>query len=139
MDPSKIINVVLGQAAAVPDAAPSLAPPDYGFVAAVLNAGLSEKIIMGILLAFSIASWAIIVYKWRSLRRAYAESESFLDAFWSSKRLDAIYQKSEDLAGSPISQVFRAGYIELAKLKKKEKGEGVDHANDDAPPRLGDI
>ena len=52
---------------------------------------------------------------------------NFLDSFWASKRLDTIYQKSEDLSGSPVSQVFRAGYIELAKLKKKEKdGEAGD-------------
>ncbi|MBI3179930.1 MAG: MotA/TolQ/ExbB proton channel family protein [Deltaproteobacteria bacterium] len=53
------------------------------------------------------------------MRRSYRESEEFLDAFWSSKRLDAIYQRSETLSASPVSQVFRAGYIELAKIKKK--------------------
>ena len=72
---------------------------------------------------FSVISWAIIAYKYRTLRRAYSESEVFLDAFWSSKRLDAIYQRSESLSASPVSQVFRAGYIELAKLKKKTEGE----------------
>jgi biopolymer transport protein TolQ len=136
MDPNKIIHVVLGQAASASEVVPAVPPPDYGFVAAVLNAGLSEKAIMGVLLAFSIASWAIIVFKWRTLRRAYSESEVFLDAFWSSKRLDAIFQKSEDLAGSPISQVFRAGYIELAKLKKKDKADGNDT---EEQPRLGDL
>ena len=28
------------------------------------------------------------------------------------------YQKSQTLAGSPISQVFMAGYVELAKIKE---------------------
>jgi biopolymer transport protein TolQ len=136
MEPTKVMNVILAQAA---DAPASAAPPnDYGFVAAVLHAGLSEQIIMLVLLGFSVVSWAIIVYKWRTLRRAYAESESFLDAFWSSKRLDAIFQKSEDLAQSPISQVFRAGYIELAKLKKKDK-EDDDKTMREEVGGLGDL
>ena len=52
--------------------------------------------------------------------------------------LDSIYQKSESLSGSPVSQVFRAGYIELAKIKKIEKGgEGPTGDHDDA--QLGDL
>lgn len=115
MDPSNVIGVVVAQAAETPP----LSPPDYGFWASMLTAGLVEKLVMLVLLGFSITSWAIIAYKWRNLRRAYGESENFLDSFWSSKRLDAIYQRSESLSASPISQVFRAGYIELAKIKKK--------------------
>lgn len=100
--------------------------PGYGFFDSIVNAGLSEQLVMLILFGMSIASWAVIAYKWRTLRRATYESESFLDSFWASKRLDAIFQKSEALSTSPLSQVFRAGYIELAKLRKKnkEKKEG---------------
>lgn len=132
MDPARIVNVVLAQSQPAP--APALPPPDYGFWQSVINAGLSEQLVMGLLLAFSIVSWAIIYFKSRTLRRAYRESETFLDMFWSSKRLDAIYQKSEALSGSPVSQVFRAGYVELAKLKKQDKG---DSESGDA--QLGDL
>lgn len=134
MEPTNIIHVMLGQAQA-PAAAPA-APaevPDYGFFASIANAGLSEQLIMLLLGLLSIASWAIIIYKLRTLRRAYQESESFLDSFWASKRLDAIFQKSEDLAASPLSQVFRAGYIELAKLRKKRKEGEEDETG------LGDL
>lgn len=115
MEPVQVINVVLSQAPANPAVPPAT---DFGFWSAIGGAGMGEKLIMLVLVAFSIISWAIIVYKIKSVRRAYKESETFLDAFWSSKRLDAIYQKSESLGASPVSQVFRAGYIELAKLKK---------------------
>ncbi len=123
MEPLHVITVTLAQAA--PDAA---APAvDYSFWSAVSGAGALEKIIMLILFGFSMVSWAIIAYKVRSLRRSWRESETFLDAFWSSKRLDAIYQRSETLSASPVSQVFRAGYIELAKLKKPDvKGEKTE-------------
>ena len=109
------------------------APPDYGFFSAVLHAGLGEQLIMGILLVFSILSWGVIVHKVRVVRRASRESEVFLDSFWSSKRLDAIYQRAEGLSASPMSKVFRAGYIELAKIKKaKNEGEAGD-------TQLGDL
>ena len=115
-----IVQVMLSQPETVNTANPKT---DLSFWGSILNAGIAEQIVMLLLLVFSAISWAIILYKWRMLRRAYRQSENFLDAFWSSKRLDSIYQKSEELRSSPVSQVFRAGYIELAKLKKKEKEE----------------
>ncbi|NMB76707.1 MAG: protein TolQ [Myxococcales bacterium] len=82
--------------------------------------------VLFILLGLSAASWGIIYYKWRTLRRAQRQSVDFLEMFWSSKRLDAIYQSSEKLQRSPISQVFRAGYVELSKLKKTQaEGEAA--------------
>ncbi len=117
MESLNIVHAVVAQAAEAPGA------PDYGFWASIASAGIVEKAVLVFLLLFSVVSWAIIAYKLRMVRRAYGESEVFLDAFWSSKRLDAIYQRSETLSGSPVSQVFRAGYIELAKIKKKNEGE----------------
>ena len=73
-----------------------------------------------LLIAMSAACWGIIYFKWRALRRAQEQSIEFLETFWSSKRLDAIYNASDQLQKSPISQVFRAGYVELSKLKKTQ-------------------
>lgn len=97
---------------------------DYGFFSSVLNAGAGEKAVMLLLLAISVASWGIMLHKWRALRQAADESDTFLNAFWGSKRLDAIYQRAEELSQSPVSQVFRAGYVELAKLKKRSEAHG---------------
>lgn len=67
-------------------------------------------------------SWAIIFRKLLQLRTARDQSVTFLKAFWDSRRLDEIYTKTEELKESPVSQVFRAGYVELAKLT----GEGSE-------------
>ena len=82
-----------------------------------------------LLLGASAFSWAIIAKKWLQIRRAQDESVKFLETFWQSKRLDAIYQAAEALRASPISQVFRAGYVELSKVtaQKKESAEGGMH------------
>ncbi len=76
-------------------------------------------IVVGVLLilaAASIASWAIIVRKLLHLRQAGAQSVGFLETFWRSKRLDAIYTAAEGLPVSPIANCFRAGYVELSKV-----------------------
>jgi biopolymer transport protein TolQ len=79
-----------------------------------------------LLLGASAISWAIIFRKWLQIRRAQDASVKFLETFWQSKRLDAIYQAAESLSASPISQVFRAGYVELSKVTvaKPKEGEG---------------
>ena len=94
------------------------------------NSGPVGITVLVLLLGASTVCWAIIVRKWLQIRRAQDESVKFLETFWQSKRLDAIYQAAEALRASPISQVFRAGYVELSKVTaqtKKENGEGGMH------------
>jgi biopolymer transport protein TolQ len=82
----------------------------------IADAGPVVKFVLALLVLMSVVSWYIIAYKALALRRARAETQVFLEAFWQSKQLDAIFQTSETLRNSPVSQVFRAGYIELSKL-----------------------
>ncbi len=89
------------------------------------NSGPVGIAVLGLLLAASAISWAIIAKKWMQIRRAQDESVRFLETFWGSKRLDAIYEKAGALAASPLGQVVRAGYVELSKVTaKKDGGEG---------------
>jgi biopolymer transport protein TolQ len=94
------------------------------YVEIVRNSGLVGMITLGLLVAASAVSWAIIAKKWMQIRRAQDESVKFLETFWQSKRLDAIYQAAEALTASPISQVFRAGYVELSKVTAQQKENG---------------
>ena len=90
-------------------------------------------VVLGVLLLLilaSVVSWAIILKKWLHLRTAQEQSVKFLETFWQSKRLDAIYQKAESLSASPISQVFRAGYVELSKVTAAQKKDGDDAMSD---------
>lgn len=73
----------------------------------------------------SVVSWAIIAHKWWQLRRAAVVSEKFLTAFWESKRLDQMYQQSEPYLHAPVCQMFRSGYVELARLKKRAGEEEI--------------
>jgi len=84
----------------------------------VLNAGPMVQFVLIILLSFSVVSWAIIFSKFRLLRRADRESKKFLEFFWKNKKLPIIFGESKKIKGSPIAEVFRAGYVELNKLSK---------------------
>src|SRR5512133_206558 len=90
------------------------------------NSGPVGIAVLALLLFASTVCWAIIVRKWLQIRRAQDESVKFLETFWQSKRLDAIYQAAESLRASPISQVFRAGYVELSKVTAQKKENGAD-------------
>src|SRR4051794_38863840 len=93
----------------------------------VRSGSVLELLVLGLLATASVASWALIVMKSRQLSRARGQSLSFLDAFWKSTRLDAIYQSAQKLDGSPLSKVFRAGYEELSRLAqhRKEPADGA--------------
>ncbi len=89
-----------------------------GILELVLEAGPVVKLVLLILAFLSIFTWAIIFFKFRAIRNARAESRQFLDVFWESKKLDSIYDTSEELRSSPVAAVFKAGYQELIRLKK---------------------
>ena len=83
--------------------------------------GLVVKLVLLILLYFSVVSWSIIGYKLFQVRRANIASERFLDFFWKTKRFDAISGQLERFSNSPLIALFNEGYAELKKLL--EKGE----------------
>jgi biopolymer transport protein TolQ len=63
----------------------------------------------------------IIIYKRLYIGRASAESGRFMEAFWKSRDIEQIYKQAQALRNSPISQMFIAGYTELAKLHSDEQ------------------
>lgn len=124
MEPAFVIKLAEAQTAAAAANNTAANPTDISFLDTITHSGPIGVFTLLVLVAFSVVSWAIIFSKWRSLARAKSESETFLEAFWQSKRLDAIFQSSEKLQQSPLSQIFRAGYIELAKVKKQQQDQG---------------
>jgi len=83
--------------------------------------GLVVKIVLIILLYFSVVSWTIIFFKLLQVYRANIESERFLEFFWKTKRFDLVNAQLDRFANSPLSVMFNEGYGELKKLM--EKGE----------------
>lgn len=84
----------------------------------ISNAGLMVQLVLLILVLFSISSWAIILIKYKYIRRAFRQSEHFTDYFWKSRDFSDAYAKAKELEGSPIARIFRIGYVELKKLSQ---------------------
>lgn len=103
------------------------------------NAGLIVRFVLLILLFFSVTSWAIIIIKWRYIRKAYKESNRFIEYFWKSRDLASAYAKAKQLTGCPIARIFRVGYVELKKVSQSERMAGVSGASDTAPSLTGRI
>ena len=68
---------------------------DMNILDLFLKASLLVKLIMLILIGFSIASWAIIIQRTRILNAAGREAEAFEDKFWSGIELSRLYQESQ--------------------------------------------
>jgi biopolymer transport protein TolQ len=77
------------------------------------NTGLVARLVLLLLLTFSVLSWAIIIHKIRSFRSARRESQAFLKAFRQSKKLSEIRGYCQSLKTSPLPEVFLAGYREI--------------------------
>ncbi len=77
------------------------------------NTGLVARIVLLILLAFSVLSWAIILQKYRRFKAARRESQEFLKVFRQSKKLSEIRAFCRTLKQSPLPEVFQSGYHEI--------------------------
>ena len=89
----------------------------------ILDAGPVVKLVLLVLVYFSVVSWAIIFYKFRVIHRAARDSERFLDFFWTKKRFDVIGQGLKDYPGSPLTVLFREGFQELVKTQRRRDGD----------------
>ena len=105
-----------------------------------LHAGAVVKLVLIVLLFFSVLSWAIIIIKFRIFRKAEKESKAFLDHFWSSRNFSKAFMEAKKLANSPVASMFKSGYIDMEKIKKDrlQPSPSDDSFNKGAPRELSE-
>ncbi|MGA9640152.1 MAG: MotA/TolQ/ExbB proton channel family protein [Terriglobales bacterium] len=81
----------------------------------VLQTGAVAKSVLVILLAFSVFSWAVILSKWRVLRRARSQSERFVRAFRKAQRLQDVVSVAEQFRPSPLVGVLDGAIAEFKR------------------------
>src|SRR5581483_3057969 len=81
----------------------------------VLESGPVAKIVLLCLLVFSLFSWAIILSKWGSLRRARAQSGRFVRAFRKANRLQDVSTVAEQFKPSPLVGIFENAFDEYRR------------------------
>ena len=105
-------------------ASPGLAP---GIVGLFWESGWMGKVIMSILLCFSVVSWAMIILKYQYLRKAEKESRAFLADFRRIKDLNELLKAADAKKFSPLASLFREGYRETqAIIKSLPEGKVTD-------------
>ncbi|MBX7079015.1 MAG: MotA/TolQ/ExbB proton channel family protein [Nannocystaceae bacterium] len=111
---------------------------ELNYVELITNA---KGVVLGvviILFLFVALTVFVVFYKLIHVSMAQAQSITFLDKFWDSKRLDDIYRVAEQLKYSPIAAMFRAGYIELSKVKKAAAAAQQQGYDSSMHEKLGD-
>ena len=77
------------------------------------NTQIVARIILLLLLFFSVFSWAIIFKKFRRFRKARRDSREFLKIFRGGKKLSEIRNACKTRNASPLTEEFLAGYREI--------------------------
>jgi biopolymer transport protein TolQ len=77
--------------------------------------GPVAKVVLVLLLVFSLISWAIILSKWGVLRRARVQSGRFLRAFRKAQRLQDVAAVADQFRPSPLVGVFEGGFEEFRR------------------------
>ncbi|HET7295243.1 MAG TPA: MotA/TolQ/ExbB proton channel family protein [Vicinamibacteria bacterium] len=85
--------------------------------------GPVAKGVLVLLVVFSLLSWAIIIYKGAALRRAYSQSETFLQIFRKSSKFSEVNAVCAQLKASPLVGVFQAGYLEVNQQVRTSQGD----------------
>jgi biopolymer transport protein TolQ len=86
---------------------------ETGFLTLVSRMDLVSHAVLIILVLFSVASWAIILEKWRIISRARRQNRNFLHVFRQSTKFTEVMDYGKRLPYSPLVGLFHAGYSEL--------------------------
>src|SRR5271169_5041850 len=81
----------------------------------VLQTGPVAKSVLLLLIAFSVLSWAVILSKWRLIRRARRQSGRFVRAFRKAQRMQDIASVAEQFHPSPLVGVFQGAVEEFRR------------------------
>lgn len=95
---------------------------DLNFWHLITEASLIVQIVMLLLVIASIASWTMIVAKWRMLKQARVEAEFFEAQFWSGGDMAQLYEQArskEQALGMEL--IFAVGFKEFLRLYRQRK------------------
>ncbi|HEU5359879.1 MAG TPA: protein TolQ [Candidatus Deferrimicrobiaceae bacterium] len=88
-------------------------------------AGPIVKFVLIMLILFSVVSWAIIFLKFRLFKGIEKNQAEFAKAFAEGKNLAALYDLAEKSERTPLTEVYRTGYLELMRIQRGRSAEPV--------------
>jgi biopolymer transport protein TolQ len=97
------------------------AAQEFGFLELFLRADWVVKAVMGVLIIMSVASWAVAIDKWLSLRAARGKAKHFEESFWSGRSIDSLADEFARRPRDPFSRVFAAALREWKGVRSGER------------------
>ncbi len=91
-------------------------------VSLVARSSATSKVVLLILLTFSVVSWAIVLYKLWQFRRAEHHTLRFMEIFRRSTKFSEVQAICKAVAASPLVGLFQAGYAELNSQLRQQVG-----------------
>ncbi|MDP8033257.1 protein TolQ [Pasteurella atlantica] len=102
---------------------------DFNFISLFLEASIVVKVVIVILMLFSVVSWAVIFSRSHLLSKARKYSIAFENRFWSGEDLTRLHEgldnRRDSLNGT--EQIFYVGFKEFTRLQQ---------ANADSPESI---
>jgi biopolymer transport protein TolQ len=93
---------------------------DLSIIRLIAEASIAVQLVIALLVAASLASWAIIFAKRRVIRRARMEADQFESSFWSGGDLAQLYRTLESRGGATgMASIFELGFREFARLRQQ--------------------
>lgn len=94
---------------------------DLSLMGLFLNASLLVKLVMLMLFAGSIISWALIFQRWQVFKQSQKMADDFENTFWSGIDLNKLYQslaaQRKEVNGS--ENIFLVGFKEFVRQRKQ--------------------
>ena len=91
----------------------------------VMQAGPLAKLVLLLLLLFSLASWGIMLDKWLQFSRLLSSSQKFMQLFKQSRHLGDLADRLKTLKPGPHVRIFIAGYRQLERQMGEDPGEPI--------------
>ncbi len=89
-----------------------------GLTALILSSGWMAKFVLLVLLGFSIATWSVILMKWRTFRDIKAANRDFMDAYSRAKNLSDLKSMPNLPTHYGIGFIFKDGMEKVARHKE---------------------
>jgi len=89
----------------------------------IWHSGFVVKVVLGLLIAASVYSWAIILKKKKLFAEVEENNKKFFEVYSTTENLKEIMLKAEMMPFSPYKALYTNGYKELVKMKEAYTGQ----------------
>jgi biopolymer transport protein TolQ len=106
-------------------AAQAAPPRTESLFEAFARSGPMAKLVLLVLVGFSIASWAVVLRRLTFFRKVSGHTREFRKIFRESRKFSEVGSAAARVATSPLVGLFRAGYAEIeAQVRAGAEGSG---------------